>query len=112
MKPNCDDDKYLAEGTHINAIGSYQLTKREITSETVQRATLFVDSRKATLKEAGELIIPLYERIDLSVTEIGEVLLDKDQGRKSREEITLFKSVGNAAQDLICAIHIFDKINK
>ena len=106
------DDKFISEGTHINAIGSYQPTKREIPSETVKRAKVFVDSKDSCLKEAGELIIPLNEVTmtkEKEISDIGELLLGLKEGRKSIEEITLFKSVGNAAQDLICAIHIFEK---
>jgi len=105
------DDNSISDGTHINAIGSYQPDKREIPSATVARSNIFVDSRAACLKEAGDLIIPKNEGIELEVTEIGEILENKKSGRSSEEEITFFKSVGNAAQDLICAIHIFEKTN-
>ena len=105
------DDKFISDGTHINAIGSYQPDKREIPSATVARSNIFVDSRDACLKEAGDLIIPKNEGIELEVTEMGEVLQNKKSRRSSEEEITFFKSVGNAAQDLICAIHIFEKTN-
>lgn len=105
------DDKFISDGTHINAIGSYQPDKREIPSATVARSNIFVDSRDACLIEAGDLIIPKNEGIELDVTEIGEVLQKKKSGRSSEEELTFFKSVGNAAQDLICAIHIFKKTN-
>ena len=103
------DDKYISKDTHINAIGSYQPGKREVPSATVARSKIFVDSREACLQEAGDLIIPQKEGIEFGVTEIGEVLQDKKSGRASIEEVTFFKSVGNAAQDLICAIHIFKK---
>ena len=105
------DDKFISDGTHINAIGSYQPDKREIPSATVARSNIFVDSKDACLKEAGDLIIPKNEGIELEVTEMGEVLQNKKSRRSSEEEITFFKSVGNAAQDLICAIHIFEKTN-
>jgi ornithine cyclodeaminase/alanine dehydrogenase-like protein (mu-crystallin family) len=100
---------FISDGTHINAIGSYQPHKREIPSTTVARSTIFVDSRETCLKEAGDLIIPKNEGNILEVTEMGEVLQNEKSGRSSEEEITFFKSVGNAAQDLICAIHIFKK---
>lgn len=106
------EDNYVSEGTHINAIGSYQLTKREIPTETVNRATIFVDSKEACLKEAGDLIIPQNEGNKIIATEIGEILQNKNPGRLSKDDVTLFKSVGNAAQDLICTIHIFNKLSK
>jgi len=102
------DDNFISPGTHINAIGSYQPEKREIPSATVARSNIFVDSRETCLKEAGDLIIPKNEGIELEVAEMGEVLQNNKFGRTSEEEITFFKSVGNAAQDLICAIHIFE----
>jgi ornithine cyclodeaminase/alanine dehydrogenase-like protein (mu-crystallin family) len=105
------DDSFISVGTHINAIGSYQPDKRELPSATVARSNIFVDSKEACLKEAGDLIIPKNEGIELEVTEMGEVLQNKKSGRSSEEEVTFFKSVGNAAQDLICAIHIFEKTN-
>ena len=105
------DDKFISDGTHINAIGSYQPDKSEIPSATVARSNIFVDSRDACLIEAGDLILPKNEGIELDVTEIGEVLQKKKSGRSSEEKLTFFKSVGNAAQDLICAIHIFKKTN-
>ena len=103
------NDNFISDDTHINAIGSYQPGKREIPSTTIARSKIFVDSREACLKEAGDLIIPKNEGIEIEVAEMGEVLQKKKSGRSSNEEITFFKSVGNAAQDLICAIHIFKK---
>jgi ornithine cyclodeaminase/alanine dehydrogenase-like protein (mu-crystallin family) len=105
------DDKYISGGTHINAIGSYLPLKREIPTETVKRSSVFVDSKEASLKEAGDLIIPIEEGNDINLIEIGEVLQNKKPGSSSEKELTLFKSVGNAAQDLICAIHIFNKFS-
>jgi ornithine cyclodeaminase/alanine dehydrogenase-like protein (mu-crystallin family) len=104
------DDKYISKDTHINAIGSYQPSKREIPSATIARSKIFVDSREVCLKEAGDLIIPKNEGMKIKVTEIGEVLQNENSEKSSKEEITFFKSVGNAAQDLICAIHIFKKL--
>ena len=105
------DDEFITPGTHINAIGSYQPTKREIPTETLKRSSVFVDSKEACLKEAGDLIIPIEEGNDITLTEIGEVLQNNKPGNLSEEELTLFKSVGNAVQDLICAIHIFNKFS-
>lgn len=104
-------DKYILKGTHINAIGSYQPAKREIPTETVKRSSIYVDSKDACLKEAGDLIIPIKQGNDINLTEIGEVLENEKSGSTSEKELTLFKSVGNAAQDLICAIHIFNKFS-
>jgi ornithine cyclodeaminase/alanine dehydrogenase-like protein (mu-crystallin family) len=99
-------DKDLKPGVHINAIGSYKPHVREIPGETIQRAGVYVDQRQACLEEAGDLIIPLREGlIDKGHirAEIGEVLAGLKPGRGSGDEVTVFKSVGNAAQDLAVA---------
>jgi ornithine cyclodeaminase/alanine dehydrogenase-like protein (mu-crystallin family) len=104
------EDVYINAGTHINAVGTYQADRREIPGGTVRRSKLVVDQRSACLKEAGDLIIPLAAKLidkDHIYAELGE-LIDGDKiGRSDNSEITIFKSVGNAAQDLFTAEHIF-----
>jgi len=104
-------DKDVKAGAHINAIGSYKPQKREVPGETVQRARVFVDQKEHCLQEAGDLIIPLREGLigeEHILAEIGEILSGKKPGRKSDSEITLFKSVGNAVQDLVAAAKILE----
>jgi ornithine cyclodeaminase/alanine dehydrogenase-like protein (mu-crystallin family) len=99
-------DRDLKPGVHINAIGSYKPHIREIPGETVLRARVFVDQRRACLEEAGDLIIPLRQGLigdDHIRAEIGEVLAGLKPGRGSDDEVTLFKSVGNAVLDLAVA---------
>jgi ornithine cyclodeaminase/alanine dehydrogenase-like protein (mu-crystallin family) len=99
-------DGDLKPGVHINAVGSYKPHVREIPGETVRRAALFVDERRSALEEAGDIIIPLREGLigeDHIRAEIGQVLAGLAPGRRSDEEITLFKSVGNAVEDLAVA---------
>jgi ornithine cyclodeaminase/alanine dehydrogenase-like protein (mu-crystallin family) len=99
-------DGNLKPGVHINAVGSYKPHVREIPGETIRRASVYVDQRQACLEEAGDLIIPLREKlIDEGHirAEIGEVLAGLKPGRSSDDEITVFKSVGNAALDLAMA---------
>jgi ornithine cyclodeaminase/alanine dehydrogenase-like protein (mu-crystallin family) len=99
-------DRDLKPGVHINAIGSYKPHIREIPAETVLRARVFVDQRRACLEEAGDLIIPLRQGLigeDHILAEIGEVLAGLKPGRGSDDEVTLFKSVGNAVLDLAVA---------
>lgn len=99
-------DRDLAPGTHINAIGSYKPKVREIPGETVKRARVVVDHVPSAMIEAGDLIMPLKhgligkEHFD---TELGEVLAGQKKGRESPEQITFFKSVGIAVQDLAAA---------
>jgi len=108
-------DKKLKEGVHINAIGAYQPDKREIPGETIHRSKLIVDQRSACLAEAGDIIIPLNEKmIDLNHihAELGEIVTGDKSGRSDDSEITVFKSVGNAAQDLVTAGAIYSKAKK
>ena len=108
-------DADLAKGAHVNAIGTYRPDGREIPGETVARATLFVDSREACLIEAGDLVMAMAEgQLDPAVSpaEIGEVLAGSRPGRTSDAELTLFKSVGNAVQDLAVAGLILEEARR
>jgi len=103
-------DRDLKPGVHINAVGSYKPHAREIPGETIRRARVYVDQRQASLEEAGDLIIPLREKLideDHILAEIGEVLAGLKPGRSSADEITIFKAVGNAALDLAMASLVF-----
>jgi ornithine cyclodeaminase len=99
-------DEDLLQGVHISGVGSYTPAMQEIPPQTVARAKVIVDSREASLSEAGDLIIPL-ERGEITESqihgEIGEVVSGMIPGRESEEEITFFKSVGLAAQDVAVA---------
>jgi len=108
-------DSDLKPGVHINAIGSYKPHKREVPSETILKAKVIVDHRESCLTEAGDLLIPLKEGIITKnhiLSEIGEIISSKKQIRKSREEITFFKSVGNAIQDLTAANEVIKAAEK
>ena len=96
----------VAPGTHVNGIGSYTPEMQEVDSEFVRRARVYVDARDAALEEAGDLIIPLSRgEIDAGhiVAELGEVVAGRAAGRQSPQDITFFKSVGNAVQDVAVA---------
>jgi ornithine cyclodeaminase/alanine dehydrogenase-like protein (mu-crystallin family) len=100
----------LRRGVHINAVGTFRPTNREIPGDTVCAAKVVVDVRSACLKESGDLIIPLQEGLITEshiYAELGELIGGKKPGRTSEEEITLFKSVGNAIQDLYAAARIY-----
>jgi ornithine cyclodeaminase/alanine dehydrogenase len=100
------DGTWLRPGTHITAIGSFNPEVRELDSETIRRAKIFVDSLPAAREEAGDLIIPVEEGIitwEKVVAEIGEVIAGEKKGRENLKEITVFKSVGLAVQDAIVA---------
>ncbi|NQV17944.1 MAG: ornithine cyclodeaminase [Armatimonadetes bacterium] len=100
------DNENLKPRAHINAIGAYQPTDREIPAETIIRSKLFVDHLKSCLVEAGDILIPIKENLikeDHILGEIGDVISGTKIGRTSEDDITLFKSVGNAIQDLVAA---------
>jgi ornithine cyclodeaminase/alanine dehydrogenase-like protein (mu-crystallin family) len=94
--------EWLAPGTHVNAVGASVPTSRELEEETIRAATLVVDRRESALNEAGELLIPGFgeERI---AAELGEVLTGAHPGRTSDDELTVFKSLGLAVEDLAAA---------
>jgi len=103
---------WIALGAHINAVGSSVAFTRELDTAAVARARLFVDRRESTLNEAGDFLMPKKEGAigdDHILGEIGEILLGQIGGRRSAEEITLFKSLGLAVEDLAAAHHIYRK---
>ncbi len=98
----------LRAGAHINAVGSFTPAMQEIDSETVRRSLVIVDSRQAALAEAGDLIIPLQSGViekSWIRAELGEIVNGEHPGRTDAEQITLFKSVGVAVQDVAAASH-------
>jgi ornithine cyclodeaminase len=96
-------DAEVAPGAHVTAVGAYTPHTRELPGSLVARAAVVVDSRTAALAEAGDLVMPIAEglfRPDAIRAEIGEVAAGTVVGRQGRDEITVFKSVGHAVQDL------------
>lgn len=103
---------WIADGAHINAVGAALPTARELDSEAVRRSRLFVDRRESTLSEAGDFLIPRGEGVidDAHIRgEIGELLMGAISGRDSPSDITVFKSLGLAIQDVAAARHIYEK---
>jgi len=99
-------DGHLKLGVHINGVGSYTPEMQEIPARTVVRSKVVVDSREASLAEAGDLIISIDGGLISNNNihgEIGEVASKKIPGRESVEETTFFKSVGLAVQDVAVA---------
>ena len=108
------EDSYLMPGAHINGVGSYQPTSREVPGETVARARLVVDARLGALSEAGDLLLPIQSGQitgDAIYAEIGEIVAGIKPGRAAFEdgEISFFKSVGNAVQDVAIAHYIYEQ---
>jgi ornithine cyclodeaminase len=104
--------EWLAPGVHINAVGSSVPFTRELDTAAVAKSKLFVDRRESTLNEAGDFLFPMKEGAigdDHIRGEIGELLLGQIAGRESPKEITLFKSLGLAVEDLASAHHIYQR---
>ena len=109
------DGKLLEPGMHLNGIGSHTTDARELDTTTILKSKVVVDSRESALAEAGDLIIPLTNgaiSVEHIWAELGEIVAGKKKGRASEEEITLFKSVGIAAQDVASAKVIYDRAVK
>lgn len=97
---------WLSPGAHINAVGVSQPHAREIDTKTVVRSRLYGDRRESVLKEPGDIIVPLNDGAitpDHLIGEVGDVLVGRAEGRRSDDEITLFKSLGLAVEDLASA---------
>jgi alanine dehydrogenase len=104
---------WIAAGTHINAVGSSTAATRELDTTAIVRSKLFTDRYESIFNEAGDFLIPKKEGAitDEHVNaEIGEVLSGTKKGRENDEEITVFKSLGIAAEDIFSAYHIYEKI--
>jgi len=104
------DGTWLKPGVHINGIGSHSPRARELDTETMLRARIIADKRSACLAEAGDLLIPIQQwaLAEESISaELGEILSGQKQGRWNEEEITLFKSVGLAVQDVAVAALVY-----
>lgn len=99
-------DTDLRPGTHVSGVGAYTPQMQEVPAETVVRATVVVDAIDAALEEGGDLIIPLNQGLvtrEHFSRELGMLVNGEAPGRRTREEITFFKSVGNAVQDVVVA---------
>jgi ornithine cyclodeaminase/alanine dehydrogenase-like protein (mu-crystallin family) len=101
--------EWLAPGTHVNAVGASTPTAREIDVETVAASALFCDSRESLRNEAGEYRLALEQGLisgeDHVRGELGEVLAGTRPGRRDPTELTLFRSLGLAVEDLAAAEH-------
>jgi len=109
------DDADLKPGVHVNAVGAHTPETREIPAETVVRATVVVDQIEAALAEAGDLLIPIADGLigrDHIRAELGEIAASGEPVRQSADEVTLFKSVGLAVQDIAAASEILKAAEK
>jgi len=104
--------EWLAPGVHINAVGSSMPQARELDTNAVAKSRLFVDRRESTINEAGDYLIAKREGTigDHHIQgELGEILAGQIVGRRSDQEITLFKSLGLAVEDIAAAHLVYQK---
>src|SRR5206468_8689552 len=102
--------EWLAPGAHVNAVGSSIPTTRELDAETVAAAALFADARESMVNEGGDYLFAVREAgigPDHIRAELGEILVGDAEGRRSDDELTVFKSLGLAAEDLAAAEHVY-----
>ena len=100
---------WISPGAHVNAVGASLPTARELDTAAVERARLFVDRRESTLAEAGDFLIPRGEGAitDAHILgELGDLLAKSVKGRVKRDDITLFKSLGLAVEDVAALRYI------
>jgi ornithine cyclodeaminase/alanine dehydrogenase-like protein (mu-crystallin family) len=104
------DGRWLRPGTHLNLVGAFQPHTREVDDETVRRARVVVDTYEGALAEAGDLLVPMSKGVigrAHIAADLHEVASGKKPGRKSESEITLFKSLGCAIEDLVTALSAY-----
>lgn len=97
---------WVADGAHVCAIGACRPDQREMDTAIIKRARLYVDSRTAALAEAGDIVIPIAERaIDQRhiLGELGDLKIGRAEGRQSDRDVTIFKSLGMAVEDVAAA---------
>ena len=103
---------WISPGAHVNAIGTHSPNSREIDGATMAAARLFTDRRESALNEAGDYLLAAKEGLvtpESIVGEIGELLIGTKAGRTSDSDITLFKSLGLAIEDVATADYLYRK---
>lgn len=106
---------WLKEGAHLDCVGAFKPSMRETDDEAVKRASLFCDTRAGALKEGGDYAQPLASGV-IKESDIKADLYDlargTHRGRASPREITMFKSVGTAIEDLAAAVTVWERVSK
>jgi len=111
LEPVINKD-WISPGAHVNAIGTHSPNSREVDSGTMSVARIFVDRRESAINESGDYLLAAKEGVVTSESilgEIGELLIGAKAGRSSESEITLFKSLGLAIEDVACADYVYKK---
>jgi alanine dehydrogenase len=106
------EGRWLRPGTHLNLVGSFAPSTREVDSETMRRARIAVETYEGALAEAGDVMLPMREGVitrESIVADLHELTSGKKQGRTSEDEITVFKNLGCALEDLVTAALVWKK---
>lgn len=104
--------EWLKPGAHLNLVGPHRPNEREADTLAITRARVYVDTLEGALRESGDLLIPISEGAfspNAIVGELGQLVLGRIAGRRSPDEITLYKSLGVVAQDLFAAQAVVDR---
>lgn len=104
--------KYLKEGQHIDLVGAYKKDMREADDEAIKKASIYLDTFQSGLHESGDIAIPLAKGIikkEAIKADLFELCSGLKKGRSNSKEITLFKSVGHALEDLIAANYYYNQ---
>jgi ornithine cyclodeaminase len=105
----------LKPGTHVDLVGGFTPQMRESDDEAISRARVYVDTRSGATKEAGDIVQPLASGVlkaQAIVADLHELARGEKQGRQSDREITLFKSVGAALEDLAAGIAVYEALKR
>lgn len=108
------EGRHLKPGAHVDLVGGYTPTMREADDDAVKRASLFVDTRPGGLKEAGDIVDPIRRGLIVEAdvrADLFDLAQGRHKGRASADEITLFKSVGTALEDLAAAILVWEGLD-
>ena len=104
--------EWLKAGIHVDVMGAFRPTMREVDGAAVERASVFVDTREGALSEAGDIMLAIAEgrfAPERIAADLKELCTGRHRGRTRDDEITLFKSSGTALEDLACAIMLHDR---
>ncbi|KAA3625044.1 MAG: ornithine cyclodeaminase family protein, partial [Bacteroidetes bacterium] len=104
--------KLLQKGQHLDLVGSYRPNMREVDDDAILQSSVFLDNYVGGMKETGDIVIPIKKGVldpDSIKADLFELCSKIKPGRQTAEEITLFKSVGHALEDLAAADYYFEK---
>jgi alanine dehydrogenase len=98
------EDAWITDGVHVIGVGACRPTQREMPAALIGRARLVVDSRDAAIKEAGDILLAQKDGANVRIAaELGEICAGRAPGRGPEDDVTIFKSLGLAVEDLVSA---------